>query len=267
MRQAAFGVLGAVVALVACGHRPQANTAQAELEQKNVPFTAAGFAKVVEGNHFGYAQLFLDAGMSPDTRSPAGDPVISLIRHPGGQRFLESLIKAGANVDATDSVGNTPLMRLASWAPFVETLVQNGASLNAQNSEGHAALHVAILGMHVDTVRVLLKAGADPNLRNGLGQTPLIMAVLKGTLSVGPLLKAGADPNLTTDDRYSPLMFAAQSANAGLVRVLLKAGADPNFIGADGATAFSLAKGDITRSMLHGAGATDAIASVESEDP
>lgn len=268
MRQTTLAVTSAVAALVACGRAPQGNQARADLEKKKVPYTTEEFAKQVASNQFSYAQLFLDAGMSPDTKSPAGEPVISLIKHPLGQRFLGNLIKAGANVNAPDVEGNTPLMRLVRWPPFVETLIQNGASVNAQNNEGQAALHLAILGMDVDTVKILLKAGADANLRNGLGQTPLIVAVLNGAGGVAPLLKAGADPNLTTEDRYSPLMYAAKSANAGLVRVLLKAGADPNFIGSDGATAFSLAQGDITRGMLQRAGANDAIsASDEGEEP
>lgn len=267
MRQATLVVLAAV-AMAACRSGPPQNKARLDLESKKVPFTEAEFAEQVRGNEYFYAQLFLDAGMSPDTRSPDGDPVISLIKHPLGKRFLGNLIAAGADVNAADTRGNTPLMRMVRLPDLVQTLIEKGAVVNAQNNAGESALHQAIVGMQSDTVKILLKGGADPNLRNGVGQTPLILAVLNSGMSVPLLLKAGADPNLVTDDRYSALMLAAKSANAGLVRVLLRAGADPNFIGTDGATAFSLAQGDITRGMLHGAGATDATSpSEEGEDP
>lgn len=254
--------------LIAFGCRSApANSARAELEKLKVPFTAAEFAKQVAENQYKYGQLFLDAGMSPDTRSPEGEPVISLIKHPMGKRFLESLIKAGANVNATDTEGNTALMREVRLPPLAEILLQNGASPAPKNREGLTALHLAVLATTTETVKMLAKAGADVNERNAQGQTPLIMAVLNCALCVPVLLKEGADPNLTTDDRYSPLMYAAKAGNPTLMRTLLKAGADPNFIGADGATAFSLAPGTLSQGMLRGAGAVDAVTPAEEEEP
>lgn len=79
-----------------------------------------------------------------------------------------------------------------------------------------------------DMVRLLLEAGADPNL--GDSSTPLIEAAGKAgnAAAVGLLLTAGADPNAADKTGYTPLMAAAKAGDSDLTAALLKAGADPN---------------------------------------
>jgi uncharacterized protein len=67
--------------------------------------------------------------------------------------------------------------------------------------------------------------------------------------SVRALLAAGADPNVRQQGGYTPLHSAAHSDDAELVRLLLAHGADPALTADDGRTAADMA-GERTRALL-----------------
>jgi len=55
----------------------------------------------------------------------------------------------------------------------VELLLEHGANPNVRDYDGYTPLHYAVEGCHVDVARVLLDHGADPTIRNNNGMTPL----------------------------------------------------------------------------------------------
>jgi ankyrin repeat protein len=85
-------------------------------------------------------------------------------------------------------------------------------------------------------IKALLQGGADVNVRDDLGATPLMNAVaLPGQDCVRALLDAGADVNAVTTTGATALMWATgQTPN---VRLLLEHGADLNAKAKSGATA------------------------------
>jgi len=122
-------------------------------------------------------------------------------------------------------------------------------------------------------VRQLLTAGADADVRDKDGRTPLFSAVLGGSLGlVGLLLESGCDVNARDNEGWTALHFAAQEHLPDVARVLLGRGADPNARDDDGASplwraVFSAAgRGDIVELLLAG-GAKDDLANKAGETP
>jgi ankyrin repeat protein len=86
-------------------------------------------------------------------------------------------------------------------------------------------------------VRDLLALGADPDVRDEDGRTPLFSAVLGGSIGLaGLLLEAGADVNARDSQGFSPLHYAAQEDLPEMARLLIAKGADVNAQDEDGAS-------------------------------
>lgn len=100
-----------------------------------------------------------------------------------------------------------------------------------------------------DTLRSLLKDGADVNDAQGDGMTALHWAALKGDVAIADmLLYAGASVRAKTRiGAYTPLLLASKSGQAAMARMLLAAGADPAATTTTGATAlmFAAMSGDV----------------------
>jgi ankyrin repeat protein len=93
------------------------------------------------------------------------------------------------------------------------------------------------------SIHALAKQGADVNAADGVNSwTPLEHAIHKHQVeSVKALLDAGADPNLTDPRGVTPLMMAAGYGYTDIVTILLKRGADMKLRDRDGATALDFA--------------------------
>ena len=86
-------------------------------------------------------------------------------------RELASLLDSGADIDARDPRGYSPLM-LAAYAGNSEAfgyLLERGADPNSADAAGNSVLMGAAFKGHLAMVQRLLAAGADPNSRNHAG--------------------------------------------------------------------------------------------------
>jgi ankyrin repeat protein len=94
---------------------------------------------------------------------------------------------------------------------------------------GEGAIHVVVRRSDATYLRFLLAHGADANLRDGKGTTPLMLAVENSFDSgIAVLVQAGASVDLANSSGETPLIRAVQNHNLTLVRDLLTAGADPD---------------------------------------
>lgn len=108
----------------------------------------------------------------------------------------------------------------------VRDLASSPTVINATQADGANALLWAAHHDNLETVSLLLTRGAEPNVANRYGITPLSEAALNGNAAmVERLLAAGADPNKTPLGGDTPLMLAARSGNAKSVELLLAKGA------------------------------------------
>jgi hypothetical protein len=99
------------------------------------------------------------------------------------------------------------------------------ADVNGRDKDGWTSLTLAVYLDHHDTVHYLAEVlGADVNIPNKLGQTPLYLAAARGQLAfMRVLLKLGADINQTCTLGSTPLMAASGKKHADVVKWLVKA--------------------------------------------
>lgn len=140
------------------------------------------------------------------------------------------LIEHGADVNAKDKQGSTPLLTFAlalhvktSEPPSVkegDEIIGNEHSISASSPTRNDSRIPAVL-------KVLLEHGADVNVRNKFGETPLLRSLQYGHEPLARLLiEHGADVNATTEEGETALMVAVKRKNEGLVRLLIDSGAN-----------------------------------------
>jgi ankyrin repeat protein len=146
-----------------------------------------------------------------------GNPGISTLRGPGG---------------------TTPLMAAALYgdAPLVKAVLEAGADPNAANDAGVTPLMWAVTD--IERTRQLIEAGADVRARSVDGRSPILAASsIRGNHDVvALLLDRGASPSAPGSNAITPLTEAARKGDEPMVRLLLERGADTARSGAPALT-------------------------------
>ena len=117
--------------------------------------------------------------------------------------------------------------------------VPGSTVVNAREGDsGDTALHIVIRRSDVPWLGFLLQGGADPNLRDRAGNTPLLLATINNfTEGVRILLLVQARVDLKNNSGETPLIKAVQARNVTVAKMLHDAGADPDI--ADNAAGYS----------------------------
>jgi ankyrin repeat protein len=158
---------------------------------------------------------------------------------------VKKLLKKGADVNAKDNYGFTPLHDAAFFGRIevVKLLIEKGANVNAKDNLGSTPLHLAAIIRRIEVVKLLIEKGANVNAKDNVGWTPLHWAAFAGHIEVVKLLiENGAYVNATDNDGFTPLHLAANNGHIEVVKLLLEHGADPNIKNYKGKTAIDLAR-------------------------
>lgn len=184
--------------------RDKADLNQVQIRGHNALFLAArsGYIEAVEA--------ILSHGGDPNVQDNGFTPLhaLSEFTNPDirkAQKIASLLIDKGADVNAREALGATPLSALAGLGPsippdLIKLLLNRGADPNIPDDLGITALHAMVLSHDTPAVHLLLARGAQTEVKSKAGQTPLQVAAMLGFADVvKALLDAGADPNATDD--------------------------------------------------------------------
>ena len=137
----------------------------------------------------------------------------------------------------------------------IKMLDEPGSTVvNARDiSTGESGLHIAAARRDLTWLSFLLGKGANPNIANNRGVTPLMLATQLGFVEgVQALANGGARVDVANDAGETPLISAVHRRDVALIRILLKAGASPDRTDNSGRSARDYARLDGPGSALLG---------------
>lgn len=148
---------------------------------------------------------------------------------------IVDLLGKGADIKGRDEEMRTPLhigVESGSVA-VVRLLLQNGADITACDRSGSMPIHVAIEKDHPEIVTVLLKMGAKiESEKKGNRTRPLTLAAAQGNSAmVDLLIKMGADINVRGGSAGNALQAAASNGHEAVARLLMRRGANATVLG------------------------------------
>lgn len=159
------------------------------------------------------------------------------------------LLSHGADPNAKTTCGaatplHTHLDQPTVSLALLRTLLACGADVNAQNSRGETPLHTAVERGHTAAAQLLVAHDAILGWRAVDGQTPLHDAAAAGFTDIVEMLcRAGAYVGGRNSNGWTPLHCAVESGDEGVVRVLLAYGAEWGKRDRGGRTALERARG------------------------
>jgi ankyrin repeat protein len=188
-------------------------------------------------DHRDMVELLLNNKADVQIRKPDGFSPIHLA---GNKDIAQLLLAHGAKLETPGYHGRTPLHQAAmrNRNDVAEWLCTKGVKVNVVDSDGQTPLIVAIsqpggteyaTTRSMETIRILLRYGADVSYRDKEGRTLFLDAVRRDRKDiVDLLLKHGADINAKDKYGYTSLHWAVSSKNKEMVELLVARGADVN---------------------------------------
>ena len=215
--------------------------------------------RAVEQTSSGSARILLERGADPNIQDNEGRTPLHRAYAAGRQDTVDRLIEHGADLKVRDTAGLVPtqhdrigsdMEKNPSVTREIDTLVDGrarlhdaaatqskhqireavaqGADVNVRNVNGETPLHRAVIrNPDMDVHRELTTAGADVNARDNTGATPLHRAVQVNSFeATKALLERGADPNVQDNEGRAPLHYAYADERQDQVNRLLEHGAN-----------------------------------------
>ena len=137
--------------------------------------------KAIKSSDIGKIEQLINRGANVNARNERGQTPLHIAAIVGREDVANLLLLNRADIDACDHLGWTPLHAAAAnsqWAAKVaELLISKGADIYARTTEGITTLHEAARGGNKKILDLLIEKGVDVNATDKHGKTPLHWAV------------------------------------------------------------------------------------------
>jgi hypothetical protein len=173
------------------------------IEAAGLGFSDEAFAGCVADGNAELVKRYLEVGFSPNTRTRAGVPVLSLAVRGRHREVVAFLIEHGADIDAVSGDrGNTPVMDAAAEGDvaIVRSLIHAGADLDVRSKNNQTALILAVGRGLVDVAEALIQGGADVTPTDSLGMSARKYAELFQSTRILTLLEGAPEPHQSDQD-------------------------------------------------------------------
>ena len=186
--------------------------------------------QAIRTNDLDRLKTLVTARAEANAPGAAGETPLMSAAAAGSLDAMKWLVEKGADVNAQNAFGATALVWSATDLAKVKFLVEHGANVNAAAKTGRTTAFVAAMSApSAEIVRYLASHGADLNAKDVFGNTILTAAAVGDDVeTVRMALEGGVDPNAVGATRISALVYAAYNGNAAITSQLLSKGADAN---------------------------------------
>ncbi|WP_304332986.1 ankyrin repeat domain-containing protein [Brachyspira innocens] len=195
---------------------------------------------------------------SEDSNNIAGYDELMNAVSKGDMKALEKLIKDDTDLNKQyDNITPINLAAARNDKEMVKFLAEKGADINLEDGYGYTPLIIAIKYRNIGLAKNIIDLKPDLNaICSATGDTPLTYLVNANKYGGGAdlcyyMIKNGADINKKNKEGNTPLMIAAESYSYGIVGVLVNMGADYNIKNKEGKTAIDIASARDDSSALH----------------
>lgn len=195
------------------------------------------------------AKILLEAGADETLCDAKGNPpIFSLLRYPfnffQNSRFNDPIFNRKCEIlsmlketELTDSKGYTVLLRSLCDSedhfdkggaydnlPITLALLERGVNIEATGNDGKRPLHLAVLGLG-DAHKKLVKLGAELDVQDNEGNTPLLAVLKRGSeKNARYLIKSGADISLQNNRGDTAMSLAAERGFSDVLELLMENG-------------------------------------------
>ena len=184
-------------------------------------------------------QAIIDLGADVNAVNTRKETALMLASKKGNIDGINALLDAGANKTIDDANGSTLLhYALGCSKEVLQTVIKLGAEVNATDKQKRTALMLASGKGNVGAIGVLMEAGADPGIVDVYGNTWLHCVVNKAFSRemLQTIIDFGAKLDATNKQNETALLIACDAGQRESAGVLLRAGADTSIADVSGNT-------------------------------